>query len=305
MILASSPLVGDALARLGETHGPVVVAPFGSERWIALLPTAQALVLLLSDHLRPSDVERAPSLRVVGTYSVGINHLPLEALAQRGIAVVNTPDVLTEATADCALALLLSLTRRMAEGEALVRSGRWEGWAPDQLLGVGLAGKTCGILGAGAIGRAFARRARVVGMQVFFWDREEQGGEVSLDRERAPRLPLPELLSRSQILSIHCPLTPETAGLLDDAALRRLPSGAIVLNTARGGILDEAALIQGLFEGRIGGVGLDVYEGEPALDSRWLKAPRTVLLPHLGSATVETREAMARTLCDGIRSALR
>jgi glyoxylate reductase len=305
MILATSPLVGDALTQLGATHGPLVLAPFRSEAWRAHLPQAKALILLLSERLSAEEVEAARALRVVGTFSVGMDHLPLSDLRARSIAIVNTPGVLTDATADCALALLLAVSRRIREGEALVRSGEWKGWAPDQLLGTGLSGKTCGILGAGAIGQAFARRVWALGMRVVFWDRDGLGGTVSFGPDSGPRLPLKELLSQSAVLSLHCPLTPDTSGILNEDALRALPPGAIVINTARGGIVDEPALIRALHEGHIGGVGLDVYAEEPYLDRRWLQAPRTVLLPHLGSATVETRQAMAQLLCDGVRAALR
>ncbi|MFN7956783.1 MAG: NAD(P)-dependent oxidoreductase [Holophagaceae bacterium] len=303
-ILATSPLVGPALADLGARFPELRIASFRSPEWRAALPQAEALVVLVTESLTEADLEAATRLRVLGTYSVGVNHLPLKACEAHGIAVVNTPGVLTDATADIALALLLALTRRLAEGERLVRSGGWKGWAPDQLLGTGLAGKTCGILGSGPIGQAFARRSWALGMVPVFWDREGRGGEVDIGPARAPRLPLAHLLARSAVLSIHCPLTQQTRGLLDRAALEQLPGGAVILNTARGGILDEPAAIDLLEAGRLGGVGLDVYEGEPKIDPRWLSAPRTVLLPHLGSATVETRAAMAGLLCDGLAAAL-
>lgn len=303
-ILSTSPLVGPHLEALGRTFPDLRIAPYRSEAWEAALPQSEALVVLLSEPIQEEDVARAPRLRAIATYSVGVNHLPLDACHRRGIAVVNTPGVLTEATADCALALLLAVTRRLAEGEALVRSGSWTGWAPDQLLGIGLSGKVCGILGSGAIGRAFARRVWALGMRPAFWDREGGGGTVDFGPAQGPRLALPRLLEASQVLSLHCPLTPETRGLLDAEALGALPRGAVVLNTARGGILDESALLDLLERGHLGGVGLDVYDGEPALDPRWLEAPRTVLLPHLGSATRETREAMAELLCEGLSKVL-
>lgn len=303
-ILSTSPLVGPALAQLGSRFPELRIAAFRSPEWNAALPEAEALVVMLSEPLTDADLEAAPKLKAIGTYSVGVNHLPVKACQARGIAVVNTPGVLTDATADIALALLLALTRRVAEGEALVRSGAWEGWAPDQLLGPGLAGKTCGILGSGPIGQAFARRAWALGMAPIFWDREGGGGGVDFGAGQAPRLPLGELLSQSAVLSLHCPLTDQTRGLLDRAALASLPTGAVIINTARGGILDENAAIDLLESGHLGGIGLDVYDGEPRLNPRWLSAPRTVLLPHLGSATVETREAMARLLCDGLASSL-
>jgi len=307
-ILSTSPLVGPALAELGARFPDLRLAAFRSPEWNAALPEAEALVVMLSEPITEADLKAAPKLKAIGTYSVGVNHLPVKACQARGIAVVNTPGVLTDATADIALALLMAVTRRVAEGEALVRSGAWQGWAPDQLLGAGLAGKVCGVLGSGPIGQAFARRAWSLGMTPVFWDREGRGGVVDFSVGQAsfvtPRLVLADLLSRSAVLSLHCPLTDQTRGLLDRAALEKLPEGAVIINTARGGIMDENAVIDLLESGRLGGVGLDVYEGEPRLNPRWLKAPRTVLLPHLGSATVETRGAMARLLCDGLATAL-
>jgi len=310
-ILSTSRLVGPSLAALGERFPELAVLPFRSDEWNRELEHAEALIVMLSEPLREDDLVRCPKLKAIGTYSVGVNHLPLEACAARGISVVNTPGALTDATADTALALLLAVTRRVAEGEALVRSGAWRGWRPDQLLGIGLAGKTCGILGSGPIGRAFARRVWAMGMEPVFWDREGNGQPVDFlapgglsGAPKAPRLPLDKLLRQSAVLSLHCPLTDQTRGLLGKNELRLLPNGAVVINAARGGILDEPALLDLLSGGHLGGVGLDVYEGEPNLNSAWLDAPRTVLLPHLGSATLESRSAMADLLCQGIESAL-
>lgn len=303
-ILSTSALVGPALADLGARFPELRITPFRSPEWTAALAEAEALVVMLSEPLTEADLAAAPRLRAIGTYSVGVNHLPLGACQARGIAVVNTPGVLTDATADLALALLLAVTRRVAEGEALVRSGAWTGWAPDQLLGPGLAGRTCGILGSGPIGRAFARRVWALGMKPVFWDRDGSGGSVDFGPDRAPRLALAALLPQSAALSLHCPLTEQTRGLLGRDALAQLPAGAVIINTARGGILDESAAMDLLAAGRLGGVGLDVYAGEPKVDPRWFAMPRAVLLPHLGSATVETREAMAGLLCDGLAAAL-
>jgi lactate dehydrogenase-like 2-hydroxyacid dehydrogenase len=303
-ILATSPLVGPALAELGARFPDLHFAPYRSPDWNAALVEAQALVVLVTEPLTEADLAAAPRLKAIGAYSVGVNHVPVAACRARGIIVVNTPGVLTAATADIALTLLMALTRRVAEGEALVRSGTWQGWRPDQLLGSGLAGKACGILGSGPIGQAFARRVKVLGLTPIFWDREGRGGEVDFGGGRASRLPLVDLFSRSAVLSIHCPLTEQTRGLLDRASMEKLPAGAVIINTARGGIMDEAAAIDLLESGHLGGVGLDVYEGEPRINPRWLRAPRTVLLPHLGSATVETRAAMAQLLCDGLAAAL-
>lgn len=304
-ILATSPLVGNSLRELGSAFPELLIAPFRSPKWSLALGSAEALVVLLSESLSESDIEAAPNLKAIGTYSVGVNHLPVAMCEARGISIISTPGVLTDATADLAMALLLSVTRRIAEGEALVRSGTWTGWGPDQLLGTGLSGKSCGILGAGSIGKAFARRAWASGMQPLFWDREACGGLVDFGPESVPRLALDDLLQRSAVLSLHCPLTKDTKDLLDRRALMRLPKGAVIINTARGGIMDEEAAIGLLESGHLGGVGLDVYANEPLLNPKWRSAPRTVLLPHLGSATVETRTAMSALLCRGIASALR
>ena len=303
-ILSTSPLVGSDLQQLGDRFPELLVAPFRSAAWTRALAEAEALVVMLSEPITESDLALAPRLKAIGTYSVGTNHLPLEACKARGIQIVNTPGVLTDATADLALAMLLSLSRRLRDGEELARSGSWQGWAPDQVLGTGLAGKTCGILGSGAIGKAFARRAWALGLQPVFWARDGQDAPVAYGPATAPRLPLEALLPRCAVLSMHCPLTPATRGLLGPDLLNLLPHDAILINTARGGILDEEAAIRMLHQGTLGGVGLDVYEGEPLINKQWFTAPRTVLLPHLGSATLETRAAMAKLLCDGIAATL-
>jgi glyoxylate reductase len=192
----------------------------------------------------------------------------------------------------------------VAEGEALVRSGAWKGWAPDQLLGTSLNGKTCGILGSGAIGKAFARRVWALGMKPAFWDRDGKHHPVDFGPAIARRMPLPELLSQCSVLSLHCPLTDATRGILDRKRLSLLPQGAFIINTARGGIMDESAVLEKLHSGFLGGVGLDVYDGEPDVNPAWFTSPKAVLLPHLGSATRETRESMARLLCEGVAQAL-
>lgn len=304
-ILSTSPLVGDALRELGNTFPELLIASFRSPEWNAALASAEAIVVMLSEPITESDIQAAPNLKAIGTYSVGVNHLPVSMCGAKGITIVNTPEVLTDSTADIAMALLLSVTRRISEGEALVRSGKWSGWGPDQLLGQSLAGKSCGILGSGPIGKAFAKRVWASGMKPMFWDREGGGGIVNFGPESAPRLALNDLLQQSAVLSLHCPLTDATQGLLDRNALARLPKGAVIINTARGGIMDEAAAIELLESGHLGGVGLDVYANEPHFNPKWCLAPRTVLLPHLGSATVETRTAMSRLLCEGIAKAFR
>ncbi len=303
-ILSTSPMVGRALNELGERFPDLCIAPYRSVAWRMELAKAQALIVLVSEPVHEQDLELAPNLKVIGTYSVGMNHLPLSYCTARGIHIVNTPEVLTDATADLALTLLMALTRRVAEGEELIRSGTWKGWAPDQLLGTSLGGQTCGILGSGPIGKAFARRVWALGMKPVFWDRNGKSHPVDFGAGIAKRLPLKELLPQCKVLSLHCPLTDETRGILNPKMLSLLPKDAVIINTARGGILDESAVLEMLHSGGLGGIGLDVYEGEPDINPAWLSAPHTVLLPHLGSATRETREAMARLLCNGVAEAL-
>jgi glyoxylate reductase len=214
------------------------------------------------------------------------------------VIVSNTPDVLTEATADFTWALLLAVARRLGEGERLVRAGQWRGWTPELLLGTELGGRTLGIVGLGRIGRAVARRAAGFGMRVIASGRAGgSDGDVA-------RVPLPELLAQADVVSLHCPLTPATRGLIDAAALARMKPGAILLNTARGACVDDGALAAALERGHLGGAGLDVFVDEPRIDPRLLAAPRIVLAPHLGSATTTARVRMAELCISAVRDVL-
>jgi glyoxylate reductase len=303
-ILSTSALAGPALRQLGARFPELTLAPYRSIAWKMGLSTAEALVVLPTEAVYEADLDLAPRLKAIGTCSAEPGNLPSQACARRGIAIVTTSGVATDATADLALALLLSLTRRLKDGEALARSGTWKGWSMDELLGTGVAGKVCAVMGTGGVGKAFARRVFALGMKPVFWDRENKGTPVDFGAGIARRMPLADLLPRATVLGIHCPLTAETRGLLTRPMLQLLPRGAFIIDTARGGILDEDAAIQLLHQGHLGGAGLDVYEGEPNINEAWFKAPRTILLPHLGSATLETREAMSRVLCDGIAETL-
>jgi glyoxylate reductase len=224
-------------------------------------------------------------LRVVANVAVGYANVDVDAARARGVTVTNTPGVLTDATADLAIALLLAITRRLGEGERLIRSGRPWAWAIDFMLGRGLRGKTLGIIGYGEIGRATAQRARAFGMEIVYTKRSpgDEPGQVELD----------ELLERSHAVSLHCPLTPETRHLIDAAALARMRDDAYLVNTARGPVVDEAALAAALRDGVIAGAALDVFEREPEVHPDLVGLENAVLVPHLGSATRETRTAMA------------
>jgi len=253
---------------------------------------ASALLPILGDRVDRELLDAAPRLRIVANHAVGYDNVDVQACTERGIWVTNTPGVLTESTADLAFTLLLTLARRIREGERLVREGKWRGWAPTQLLGMELRGKTLGIVGYGRIGQAVARRAEGFGMRVIFSD--VQGG-VAID----------ELLANADIISIHAPLMPETQHLIGAAELLRMKKGTLLINSARGPIVDEAALAAALQAGHLGGAALDVYENEPRVHPGLIGRDDVVLLPHLGSATRETRQAMGRLALTDVELVLR
>ncbi len=297
----AAPAAGRAVVFVGqalpEPSTSELLSPFEVVVGRGRLPAEEVRThLSRADAFLPTPRERvtreilgaAPHLKIIASCSVGVDHIDLEACRERGIVVTNTPGVLTEATADLAWALILAVTRRLPEGEALARSGTWDGWKPLELLGTGLQGKTLGIYGLGRIGSAVARRGEAFGMRVLGVT-EEDG------LERFERL-----LAESDVLSLHAPLTPSTKGRFGRAELFRMKRGAVLVNTARGPIVNEAALVAALEAGHLGGAGLDVYENEPAIHPGLRGRCDVVLLPHLGSATVETRLAMARLACTEI-----
>lgn len=254
---------------------------------------ASAIVSLLHDRV-DEDLLRAAGggLRCVANVAVGFDNVDVPAATRHGVVVTNTPAVLTEATADLAIGLMLAVTRRLGEGERLVRARTPWSWHMYFLLGAGLQHKTLGLIGLGAIGQATARRARAFGMRVVYAD--ARAASLSVAQELgASRLSTDELLGTADVLSLHCPLTPETHHLIDAAALRRMKPTAYVVNTARGPIVDEAALVAALEDGVIAGAALDVFEHEPDVHPGLLELDNVVVVPHLGSATVETRTAMA------------
>ena len=255
---------------------------------------AHALVTLLHDRVDGELLDAAgPQLRCVANVAVGYDNIDVAAARRRGVTVTNTPGVLTDATADLAIALILGVTRRLGEGERLLRTGTPWSWEMFFLLGRGLAGKTLGIIGLGAIGRATARRARAFGMEVAYAGRRRAAEEVERELGGARYLSLEELLGSADVVSIHCPLTPETHHLLNAERLTHMRPEAYLINTARGPIVDEAALVEALRAGGIAGAALDVFEHEPELHPGLRELDNVFLAPHLGSATIETRTAMA------------
>jgi lactate dehydrogenase-like 2-hydroxyacid dehydrogenase len=263
---------------------------------------ADALLPTVTDRLTAEVLSAAPRrARIVANFGAGYDNIDLAAARAAGIAVTNTPDVLTDCTADMAIALLLAVARRVGEGERHVRAGAWTGWRPTHMLGTRVSGKTLGIVGMGRIGRAVARRAQGgFGMRILFWTpRPVDDPEIArLGAERSETLD--DLLAASDFVSLHAPSTPETRHLIDSARLARMRRGAVLINTARGGLVDEAALVEALRAGTIAGAGLDVYEAEPSLAPGLAELENAVLLPHLGSATTEARVAMGERAVENL-----
>ncbi len=268
--------------------GPIA----GPEGWRAALVDAEALLCLLTDRVDADLLDRAPRLRVVANAVVGYEHVDVAACRTRGIAVTNTPDVLTDATADLAFALILSVLRGLPSAERSLRAGAFHGWGFWDYLGADPGGRTLGIYGMGRIGQAVARRAAPFGMRVIYHSRTRLPAEdeTALGAEWVD---FDGLIARSDVLSLHAPLTPQTRHVISANVLRRMRPGAFLVNTARGALVDEAALADALRDGHLAGAGLDVYEHEPRIHPGLLDLPNAVLLPHVGSATRETRTRMA------------
>ena len=287
-VFVGRPLVEPSTVEILAGHDVTVgVGGLPASEW-PLLATSRALLPTPRERVTEDVLAAAPRLALVASHSVGVDHIDLEACRRRGIRVTNTPDVLTEATADLTWALILAVARRIREGEALARSGTWDGWKPQELLGVSLSGRTLGIYGMGRIGRAVARRGEAFGMRVVAFDRGQSDEDFG------------EFLSKVDVLSIHVPLTDATRGRFGEREFLRMKEGAILVNTARGPIVDETALVAALSSKHLLGAGLDVYQREPQIHSGLVSLPNVVLLPHLGSATFETRLAMARLACEEI-----
>ncbi len=300
-LVVTAALPTDVAAR---TAGLEVIAPASGRLPLdeALAHHPDGLVCLLLDRIDAAALDRAPGLRVVANVAVGLDNIDVAAATARGVCVTNTPDVLTEATAELAIALLFAAARRLGEGERLVRSGGWRGWSLDLLLGVPIAGATLGIVGMGRIGQRVAQAARGLGMRVCYAAPRPVAAAEELG---APHLPLHELLATADFVSLHCPLTAATRDLIDGRALALMKPTAVLINTARGELLDEDALCQRLEAGQLFAAGLDVFRGEPQVSPRILACERIALAPHLGSATTKARTLMAELAIDAAVSALR
>lgn len=291
-------LLRDFDARLNPLDQPL--GPGGLKQ---ALGEADALLCTVTDKF-DADVLGVEPLRVklLANFGVGFNHIDTSAAKARGIAVSNTPDVLTDATADLAITLLLMTLRRAGEGERELRAGKWTGWRPTHLLGTSLTGKMLGLVGMGRIARAVARRAHHgLGMRVVFHDPFPPTPQEAAALGATAMASLDEVLARSDVVSLHCPATPETRHLMNAERLGMMRQGSFLINTARGDVVDEAALVQALKSGHLAGAGLDVFEKEPAVSPELLSMENVTLLPHLGSATRETRVAMGLRALENLR----
>jgi len=282
--------IGDPALQKLQAHFDVQVNPnnrvLTKQEIIEGAKSAEGLLCLLTDPIDADVIKACPNLKVVSNYAVGYNNIDLDTLNEKGIALYYTPGVLTETTADLTFALILAVTRRIVEADQFTRQGKFTGWAPDMLLGSDVHGKTLGILGLGRIGLAVAKRGLGFGMRVLYTARQDK------DLPDFHFSTLERLLKESDIISIHVPYSPESQHMIDEKAFGMMKKTAFLINTARGPIVDEHALVSALLSGRIAGAGLDVYEHEPTVSKELLGLHQVVLLPHIGSATLETRTAM-------------
>ena len=278
-------------------------APLSRDAILALADGADAILVSVGDPIDGEFFEALPkSVKIIATFSVGTDHIDLAAAANKGIVIGNTPGVLTDATADIAWLLILGAARRAGEGEAEIRTGSWRGWRPTHMIGTQVTGKKLGIIGMGRIGQAVARRARGFDMDVHYYNRRQ----LPADQEYGATYhdSIDDLLPHCQFLSLHCPSTVETRGMVNADLLAKLPKGAILINTARGDVVQDSDVIAALKSGQLAAAGLDVFAGEPNIAQDYRDLPNTFLLPHLGSATAETRTAMGTRALDNIDACL-
>ncbi len=278
-------------------------SPMSQTGLIAAIKEADVLVPTVTDHIDAAVLSHAgENLRLIASFGTGVDHIDLKTARQRGITVTNTPGVLTEDTADMAMALILAAPRRLTEGERLVRAGKWTGWSPTSMLGHRITGKRLGIVGMGRIGQAVAHRARGFGLSIHYHNRRRVHPDIEEELEATYWESLDQMLARVDIISIHCPHTPATFHLLSARRLKLLQSQSYVVNTSRGEVIDENALARMLENRDIAGAALDVFEQEPAINPRMLKLDNVVLLPHMSSATIEGRIAMGEKVIINIKT---
>jgi glyoxylate reductase len=306
-VLLTGPIPAEHLACLAAKAGLTHLRPGFSGSEPALLDAlvgCDAVVSFLSERLSGYVIEMSPRLKVIANVAVGYDNIDLEAASRKGVLVTNTPGVLDETTADLAFGLLIACARRIVEADSFVRNGQWSGWLPDLMLGVDIHAKTLGIVGFGRIGRAVARRALGFGMKVQYVAKREGERKLTPELAGCKSTTLHELLASSDFVSLHCPLAKDTFHLIGQAELSVIKHGAILVNTSRGAVVDQMALLAALESGRLGGAGLDVFEEEPAVPAKLIERKNVVLTPHIGSASVETRAKMAELAVNGLLTAI-
>jgi lactate dehydrogenase-like 2-hydroxyacid dehydrogenase len=291
------------MRELFDTELNISDEPFSRARLEEAVGRCDVLVPTITDHLDAELLEKVgPKLKMVANYGAGVDHIDVPAAIAKGLIVTNTPGVLTEDTADLTMALMMAVGRRIVEGANVAQEGGYKGWAPTWMMGHRITGKRLGIIGMGRIGQAVARRARAFGLQIHYHNRKPVSPRIAEELEATYWESLDQMLARMDIISVHSPHTPATYHLLSARRLKLLQPHAILVNTARGEIIDETALAELLREGRIAGAGLDVFEHEPAINPKLLGLPNAVLLPHLGSATIEGRIDMGEKVIINIRT---
>jgi glyoxylate reductase len=296
------PAVEKRMAELFDTRFNADDVPLTRDALVAAMADCDVLVPTVTDTIDASIIAAAPPrLKLIASYGAGVNHIDLAAAKAKGIMVTNTPGVFTDDTADLTMALILNVPRRLGEGHRAMRNGEWSGWSPTGMLGHRIGGKTLGIIGLGRIGEAVAMRAKAFGMNIIYNKRSRLPASVEDELGVTFEPDIDRLVARSDIITLHCPLTTDTDKIINADRIAHMKPNAYVINSSRGELIDEDALIEALQSGRIAGAGLDVYTHEPAVDSRFLSIPNAVLLPHLGSATVEGREASGERVITNIR----
>ncbi len=297
------PVVEARLAELFDTTLNREDVPLTRQELVQAMQRADVLVPTITDTIDAGMLAQAgPQLKLIANYGVGVDHIDVATARSRGILVTNTPDVLTEDTADMVIALMLMVTRRIREGMAEIAEGRWRGWAPMAHLGSRIGGKRLGILGMGRIGQAVARRARAFGMQIHYHNRRRLRPEIEGALEATYWESLDQMVARMDVISINCPHTPATFHLMNARRLKLMKPGAILINTSRGEVVDENALVRGLKAGQISGAGLDVFEHGARINPELLALPNVVLLPHMSSATLEGRIEMGERVIVNIKT---
>jgi glyoxylate reductase len=296
------PAVEKRMAELFDTRFNADDTPLTRDALVAAMADCDVLVPTVTDSIDASIIAAAPPrLKLIASYGAGVNHIDLAAAKAKGIMVTNTPGVFTDDTADLTMALILNVPRRLGEGHRAMRNGEWSGWSPTGMLGHRIGGKTLGIIGLGRIGEAVAMRAKAFGMNIIYNKRSRLPASVEDELGVTFEPDIDRLVARSDIITLHCPLTADTDKIINADRIAHMKPNAYVINSSRGELIDEDALIAALQSGRIAGAGLDVYTHEPAVDSRFLSIPNAVLLPHLGSATYEGREASGERVITNIR----